>query len=582
MDIFGILMFIGGLALSLYGMNVMSSGLERLSGGQLEKVLEKATNSRIKGLFLGMGVTALIQSSSATTVMAVGFVNSGIMKLRQAVGIIMGANIGTTITAWILSLAGIEGGAWYVNIFKPTSFSPLLALIGIILILFVKNQRQKEVGHILLGFAVLMFGMDTMGNAVEPLAESESFKNVLLLFENPILGLLAGAVLTGIIQSSAAGLGMVQALCVTGAITYGSAIPIVLGMNIGTCVTALISCIGANKNARRTAMVHLYFNIIGSVVFMILFYVLNAIFKWEFVSQPVNAAHIAIIHTVFNVLATVAMYPMANILVKLAEFTVRDKSEKAEHTTLLDERFLETPSFALAQTKTVTDKMAELARTMFMTAIDMVYSYTPQKAAELDEYESHMDKYEDKIGSYLVNLSAHKMDEKDSREVGKLLHVIGDFERIGDHALNIVETAKEIYDKKIKFSDQAKSEMAVFERALKDIVNNAIDSFINDDITQAAGIEPLEQVIDMLENEIKGRHIARVQEGNCTIELGFVYNDLLHNMERVSDHCSNVAVSVIQMHEPRMNAHYYLNAMKEDKSSRYIEEVERLKNEYAL
>ncbi|MDO4564433.1 MAG: Na/Pi cotransporter family protein [Clostridia bacterium] len=574
----GFLVFLLGLAFTLFGMNQMSHGLERMSGGKLERVLESATTTkskhpifgRLKGMIMGCGITALVQSSSSTTVMTVGFVNSGMMKLEQAVGIIMGANIGTTITLWILALTGIESNLWYVQLFKPSTFSPVLAIIGIALLLFSKKNRRRDMGITFVSFAVLMFGMSLMSDTCEQLANNDVAINIFTALQNPLLGLLVGAVFTGIIQASAATLGIVQALAMTGAITYSAAIPIILGANIGTCVTALISCIGASRNAKRTAMVHLYFNIIGSLAFMSVFYLLDALIGFPFMTQPLNAADIALIHTIFNVSATALLLPMGGVLARLANFTVRDKpNDKEVPVTLLDNRFLSTPGFAIEQCGTVTDKMAHLAKDTLYNALSLLDKWDDKLADTIAEDEEHLDRYEDKLGTYLVRLSEQALDEKEGRRTSQLLHVIGDFERIGDHAVNIMDSAREIKEKNLSFSEDARRELEVMSSALLEIVNLSFDSYFTSDVSIANRVEPLEDVIDALQSELRARHITRLQKGECTIQLGFVFNDLISNFERVSDHCSNIAVDLIEVSQAHFNTHSYLNALKEAPTAEY-------------
>ena len=561
MTIFNLLSLFGGLAIFLYGMHLMSSSLESMSGGMLERALERSTSSKWKALLLGTVATAVVQSSSATTVMAVGFVNGGIMSLNQAVGIIMGANIGTTVTAWILSLTGIQGTSFIVQMFKPTSFTPVIAVIGVIMAMFSKKQKQKTIGAVLCGFAVLMYGMSMMSSAVAPLANMPEFVSIMTKFSNPLLGVLTGALITGIIQSSSASVGILQALSLTGGITYGVAIPIILGQNIGTCITALLSCIGASKNARRTAMVHLYFNIIGSVFFLILFYVLNAFYRFTFLDDVLDPAHIAIIHTSFNLMATAVLLPASGLLVKLAKLTVTEKHAHEEEWPL-DERFLDMPAFALEQCRNVIQRMATLSRDTLIMALGTVEHYDAKTIATVAENEDIIDKYEDRLGTYLVQLSTRNLMEKDSNEIGMFLHTIGDFERISDHAVNLTEVAQEMHDKKLEFSDAAKVEIRVFSSALREILNNAVDAFLNEDIEEARMVEPLEEVIDAIKADIRARHVLRLREGVCTIELGFVLSDLLTNMERVSDHCSNLAATLIQTKNDTFDMHSYLQSVK--------------------
>ncbi len=581
MDIFSILQLLSGLALFLYGMNTMGDGLEKFSGGKLEKTLEKMTNNTFKGFLLGAAVTAVIQSSSATTVMVVGFVNSGIMKLRQAIGIIMGANVGTTVTAWILSLSGIEGDSVFMQLLKPTSFSAVFAFIGIILIMFTKSDSKKNLASILLGFAILMFGMDSMSSAVAPLSDDPNFANLLTVFNNPVFGIIAGALLTAIIQSSSASVGILQALSKTGAITYSMAIPIVMGQNIGTCVTALISCIGAKKNAKRAALVHLYFNIIGTLVICALFYGSNLIFQYGFLDDVVAEANIAVIHTVFNLAATAMLLPFTRQLEKLACLTIKDTEEESE-TPFLDERFLNTPSLATDRALNVTEKMARLSEGTLLGALEMVGNYNEKAADTLSENEDTIDMYEDVISTYLVKLSQKNLSENDSKSVQRVLHGIGDFERISDHAMNIVGAAKEIEEKKAVFSEGAMAGLHVMMDAIKEIINNATLAFINNDVKLAAKVEPLEQVIDRIRDKLKEAHVKRLTNGECTIELGFIFSDLITSMERVSDHCSNIAVGVIEINNNGYDAHEYLHELKNSDDIQYNADYKEYKKKYAL
>lgn len=586
MDIFGVLTMIGGLALFLFGMNTMGAGLEKVSGGKLEKILEKLTSNPIKAVLLGAGVTAVIQSSSATTVMVVGFVNSGIMKLSQSIGIIMGANIGTTVTSWILSLSGIESSNFLIRMMKPTSFSPILALVGVVLIMFCKKEKKKDIGTIFIGFAVLMTGMETMSQAVKPLADVPGFTNLFVKFENPILGLLAGAILTAVIQSSSASVGILQALCKTGAVTYGSALPIIMGQNIGTCVTALLSAIGAKKNAKRAAFVHFYFNIIGTIVFMIGFYALNAFINFHVLGDVANGAGIAIIHSLFNICATLLLLPFAKLLEKLACATIRDKDEELDErgkiARELDPRFLETPGYAAQQCKMVAGKMADLVSKNLEEAMELLEEYSDEKAARVSEMENQVDHYEDVLGSYLVRLSSKSLSVKDSHSIAELLHCIGDFERISDHASNIMEAAQEMNEKGIHFSEQAKKELSIYRKAVQDIVAMAENVFQTENVELAKKIEPLEEVVDCLNAEVKSRHIKRLSDGKCTIELGFVFNDLCVNFERVADHCSNIGLSVIQMQKSDYDTHEYILQLKRELNSEFSKEFEAYKGQYLL
>ena len=559
MSFFDILAMIGGLALFLYGMNTMGDGLAKLSGGKLEKILEKLTSKRIMAVLLGAGVTAVIQSSSATTVMVVGFVNSGIMKLNQAIGIIMGANVGTTITSWILSLTGLEGDSFFIKMLKPSSFTPILALIGVAFLLFSKKEKKKDLGTIFLGFAVLMFGMQSMSDAVSGLQEVEGFRNILLMFSNPILGMIAGAVLTAVIQSSSASVGILQALCATGAVTYGTALPIIMGQNIGTCITAVLSSIGTSKNAKRAAAVHLSFNVLGTVLFMIVFYTINAFFPFEFLEDAAGEMGIAVIHTAFNILATLVLLPCANLLEKLACHIVPDTKEveKENEFELLDERFLERPAFAITQATAVTEKMAQLSKETLVKASELVFEFDEEKFKEVCELEDKVDQYEDKLGTYLVKLSNHYLNHRDSQVLSVLLHSIGDFERISDHAVNIAYAAKEMADKDLVFSDKAIEELTVFKKAVDDIMSSTVEVFTDNDLDKAKKVEPLEEAIDYINGEIKKRHIKRLRKGKCTIELGFILSDITTAFERISDHCSNIAVCILQIHENVFDTHEY-------------------------
>lgn len=585
MDIFDVLTMLGGLALFLYGMHTMGEGLTKVSGGRLERILEKLTSNPVKAVLLGAMVTAVIQSSSATTVMVVGFVNSGIMKLNQAIGIIMGANIGTTITAWILSLSGIESDSLFMQFLKPSNFAPVLALVGIVFIMFLNSQKKKDIGMILIGFAVLMFGMDTMSGAVKPLADVPEFTGILTMFSNPVLGMLAGAFLTAVIQSSSASVGILQALCATGSITYGTAFPIILGQNIGTCVTALISSIGASKNARRAALVHLYFNIIGTTVFMILFYSINAVVSFDFFEDVAGPAGIAVIHTIFNVFATLILLPFARGLEKLAYISIRedeDEKEKKEMGSLLDERFLEQPAFAMERCRQVAAAMAELSQRALTEAISLITKYDEKKAKMVYQMEDEVDRYEDLLGSYLVKLSSRNLTEKDSRSLSTILHCIGDFERISDHAINIEESARKFYDQKLKFSEKAVGEVQVFTRAVSDILNLSIRVFEEEDDVLAKDIEPLEEVVDRLNKKMKKRHVKRLQNGKCNIETGLILSELATNFERVADHCSNIGVCVIQIKEDSFDTHEYLDTLDKGEDTYFNQKYKEYKNIYKL
>ena len=586
MDIFGILTMIGGLALFLYGMNAMGDGLAKLSGGRMEQVLEKLTKRRIMAVLLGAGVTAVIQSSSATTVMVVGFVNSGIMKLNQAVGIIMGANIGTTVTSWLLSLTGIEGSNLVLQLLKPSSFAPVLAAIGIILTMTAKDDKKKDIGNILVGFAILMFGMETMSGAVEPLASNEKFTNMLLMFRNPVLGMIAGTILTAVIQSSSASVGILQALCATGAVSFGTAIPIIMGQNIGTCVTAIMSSVGASKNAKRASMIHLFFNMIGTVLFMIVFYTLNMIVHFSFLDHAANPAGIAVVHSLFNIGAVIVLFPFGDLLVKLATLAIPDHGEKEEtkpdEFAILDERFLEQPAFAMELCRNAAVRMAEESRDSLYLAIGLLTDYHDSVAKKVSEMEDNVDHYEDAIGTYLVKLSSRDLSLADSRSMSVLLHCIGDFERISDHATNLMQSAEEIHKNGLEFSDKAKEEIAVFSSAVRDIVGKAVDAFMKNDLTEARNLEPLEQVIDGLNMEVKQHHIKRLRKGKCTMELGLILQDICTNFERISDHCSNIGVCLIQINEDGFETHEYLDIIKDESNEWFQNEYMRLQEKYRL
>lgn len=585
---FPVFTLLGGLAFFLYGMNVMSSGLEKLAGGKLEKTLKRMTSNKVKSMGLGAGITIAIQSSSALTVMLVGLVNSGIMALEQTVGVIFGSNIGTTLTAWILSLAGIDGGGnFFLELLKPKNFSPIVALIGIILIMMSKSDRKKDIGTIMVGFAVLMFGMTLMGDAVEPLGNEEnveSFKAFISIFNNPLIGVVVGAVFTGLIQSSAASVGILQTLAMqTGAITYNMVLPIVMGQNIGTCITSLISSIGVNKNAKRVSIVHILFNLIGTVVCLAIYYPLYLIFDFAVLNQAADGAGIALCHTAFNIFATILLVPFSNHLVKLAKIIIPDAKE-AEKKAFIDERLLNTPTFALAECDNYTVKMAQTARGTFLNATNLVRKaekgegFDEKLAEQVRIDEKSLDKYEDKLGSFLVKISSKELSKTDSKEASKLLHTIGDFERIGDHAVNLLGVAKEIADKDISFSGKAKEELKVLSAALEEIVTITVTAFEENNLDLAKDVEPLEQVVDRLTAQIKANHITRLQKGDCTIELGFVLSDLLNNFERVSDHCSNIAVAMIEVARESFDTHKYLKAVKSENNADFSERF----NEYEI
>lgn len=581
MDFTNILTLIGGICLFLFGMTVMGDALEKSAGTQLKGLLARLTSNPLKGFVLGAAVTAIIQSSSATTVMLVGFVNSGLMTLSSVIPVIMGANVGTTITAWILSLMGVGDGNFFMTMLKPTSFTPILAVIGVVLYIFLKNAKKKDIGLILLGFAVLIYGMDIMSDAVAPLKENEAFSSILLMFSNPILGVLAGALITAIIQSSSASVGILQALSATGAITFGSAIPIIMGQNIGTCVTAMLSSVGTNKNARRVAMVHLYFNIIGTVSLLSLFYIANAIFSFGFLENAVDQKYIAIVHTAFNVGCTVLLLPCHKLLEKLAILTIKDKKGSEEKINLFDDRLLTTPSVAIDRCHNVTVEMAKTAVNSLIKSLTLFENYDNKIIEEIDKEEDQVDIYEDEIGSYLVKLTKCDLAERDSLEVTKLLHIIGDLERISDHAVNLAESAQEIHDKKISFSAQAKKELSVMMSAVREILDTSLSAFIGNSLELAAIVEPLEEVVDDLKDKIKLNHIKRLQNNECTIELGFILSDLLTNLERISDHCSNIAGCVIEIAHDSLGMHGYTKALRRGNDN-YDEHYEEFSRKYAL
>lgn len=591
MNIFGILSMIGGLALFLYGMDAMGAGLSKLSGGRMERLLEKLTSKRIMAVLLGAGVTAVIQSSSATTVMVVGFVNSGIMKLNQAVGIIMGANIGTTITSWLLSLTGIQGSSFVLQMLKPSSFSPILAVIGVGLIMFTKNEKKKDIGSIFIGFAILMYGMEAMSGAVAPLADNEKFTGILTMFSNPLLGLLAGTILTAVIQSSSASVGILQALCATGAVNFSTALPIIMGQNIGTCITAIISSIGTSKNAKRTAAVHLFFNIIGTIIFMVVFYTLNVFVHFQFLNTAASPAGIAVIHSLFNIGATILLFPFANLLEKMAILVIPDKESEMEEMeeekinpdlARLDERFLDKPGFAMEECRSVAINMARKSQKAMNLAIDLLGEYSGKTADRVEKLENQIDQYEDALGTYLVKLSGRELSIKDSRVLSVLLHCIGDFERISDHAVNIRDAAVEMHKKDLEFSEKAKQELRVFSNAIRDILDRAVMAFETGDVELAKEVEPLEQVVDALNKEEKQRHINRLRTGTCTIELGFILSDISTNFERAADHCSNIAVCLLQVDEGGFDTHEYLDILKEENSEEFQHEYMELSERYAL
>ena len=569
MEIWDVLKFIGGLCLFLFGMNLMGAYLEKAAGSKLKNVLGKLTGGRFIGFLTGLGVTAIIQSSSATTVMVVGFVNSGLLTLAQAINVIMGANVGTTVTAWVLSLAGVDGGAWYIKILKPTSFTPILALIGILLYMGSKNNRKKDIGVILLGFSVLMFGMDTMSDAVSMLRNDAGFASILTMFTNPLLGVIAGALLTAIIQSSSASVGILQALSSTGAISVGMSIPIIMGQNIGTCVTAMLSSVGTSRNAKRASLVHLVFNVLGTSVFLIIFCVAKSIFNIQLLSTDASEVSIAICHSVFNVLCTLLLFPCAKLLEKIAVLAIPVTKDElaAAKTIAIDERLMTTPAIAIERCRVLTAEMADIAVTSLKDAMETLQpgNLNEDKAQALRIAEDQVDKYEDVLGSYLVKLNTHRLSDKDTNESSKLLHMIGDLERISDHSVNILESAEELNQKNISFSAEAQKELGVISAAVAEILDLSYKAYVCNDLAIASRVEPLEQVIDDLKSTLRSNHIERMQAGSCSIEVGFIWSDLLTDLERVSDHCSNIAGCIIEMSHDSLSLHKYLDEVKADR-----------------
>lgn len=581
MDVFSIFTLFGGLAFFLYGMNTMSSGLEKMTGGKLEKALRKMTSNKYKALLLGAGITIAIQSSSAMTVMLVGFVNSGIMELGQTIGVIMGSNIGTTLTAWILSLAGVKSSNFFIRLLNPDSFSPIIAFIGIVLMMLAKKAKKKDIGHIMIGFSILMFGMSLMSASVSPLADSPKFSSILVAFKNPLLGVLVGTVFTGIIQSSAASVGILQALSLTGGISYGMAIPIIMGQNIGTCVTALISSIGVTKNAKRVAVVHICFNLIGTIFCLSVFYLLNFFLNFAFIDNAISPISIAAVHSIFNLVTTIVLLPFTRQLELLAKKLIHTNQD-IEKKIFIDDRLLATPSVAIAECKQYTIKMANLVQKSIIDSVGLVRDFSKEVYDGIEENESFIDQYEDDLGTYLVKLSSKELSDNDSKEISKVLHVIGDFERIGDHALSIARVGKELNEKNMFFSEQAKKEVLTITNALKEIVQITVKSFITDDVELAKKVEPLEQVIDGLKKELKDRHIERLRDGECTIEQGFIFSDLLTNYERASDHCSNIAVTVIQVNDANFSTHEYLQGVKTSDCEPFKSRYQEFSEKYTL
>lgn len=581
MNIFSVFTLFGGLAFFLYGMNIMSSGLEKMTGGKLERTLKRMTKSPMRSLLLGAGITIAIQSSSAMTVMLVGFVNSGIMELGQTVGIIMGSNIGTTLTAWILSLAGVKSDNFLIQLLNPEAFSPIVALIGIILIMTAKSTKKKDIGNIMLGFSILMFGMNLMSDAVSPLADMPEFASILVAFKNPLLGVAAGAIFTGVIQSSAASVGILQALSLTGSITYGMAIPIIMGQNIGTCVTAIISSIGVNKNAKRVAGIHIYFNLIGTIICLSIFYLVNAFVHFTFINEAISPVSIAAVHSIFNIVTTLILLPFSKQLENLARYTIKDKNSDEKYT-FLDERLLATPSVAIAECKESTIKMSLIVEDNLSKSIDAFVNYDYKVIDQIIEQENLIDSYEDHLGTYLVKLSSRELSDEGSKEISKILHMIGDFERIGDHAINLSRVATEIHEKDIIFSKQAQEELGIMTAAIKEIISLTVEAVVHNKIDLAKSVEPLEQVIDFLEAELKNRHIKRLKEGLCTIEQGFIFSDLLTNYERISDHCSNIAVCMIQVNESSFDTHQYLKGIKSEATGEFSKAFDKFMSKYQI
>ena len=584
MDIFDVLSMVGGLALFLYGMHIMGDALAKMSGGKLEKVLERLTSNKWSAVLLGAGVTAVIQSSGATTVMVVGFVNSGIMKLNQAVGIIMGANIGTTATSWLLSLSGIDGGSFFLQMLKPTSFTPILAVIGAILVVFCKSEKKHNIGTILLGFAILMYGMTAMSSAVEPLKDVPQFTQILTKFENPLLGVIAGFVLTTIMQSSSVSVGILQALCSTGAVSYALALPIIMGQNIGSCTTAMISSVGASKDAKRAAAVHFYFNVIGTVVFMLVFYISNAFVHYAFLPQAANEVGIATIHSIFNIAATIVLLPLSGFLEFLAVKTIKDDDEEEDELSkhdkvlqLLDPVFLERPGFAIMQCQKVASAMAELSMKSVGRAVGLLTAYDEEIAERIRKEEDTVDKYEDQLGTYLLRLSTKDLSKEDGHRLSLMLHSLGDIERISDLAVNILLAVEQMHKKELIFSKKAMDELAVYSKALKDILTMTVNAFEQNDRYKAALVQPLEELMDDMNKELKKRHVKRLRKGKCTIELGLSLSDISDTYERISDHCSNIATCVIQVEDDELDAHEHRKEVKEQDAKWYDEQYRAYK-----
>lgn len=584
MDFFSILTLIGGLALFLYGMNIMGDGLKKLSGGKLEKILSSLTSTRLKAFFLGFVVTAIIQSSSATTVMLVGFVNAGIMKLGQTISIIMGANIGTTVTSWLLSLTGISGDSFFIQLFKPSSFTPILAAIGILMTMVARSDKKKDIGTILLGFAVLMFGMETMSGSMSGLKDSEAFKETLVMFKNPILGILSGTILTAIIQSSSASVGILQALAGTGIIPISTALPIILGQNIGTTITPILSSINGNTDSRRVALACLYIKMIGVVIVTIIFYALHFALDFAFMEMAASPFNIAVIHTLFNIISTIILMPFCSLIEKLTVLSVRQKKNenKTDAFSPLDDRFLSIPSFALETCRRLVCEMAAITKKSMLDSMSLIDNYNEELASQINANENEIDIYEDKVNTYLLKISEQDISQNDSRAVSQLLHIVGDIERISDHSVNILKAAKEMHEKEVSFSQEAKHEINVIANALTEVISLAVEAVVNEDLNVAKKIEPLEQIIDKLNYKIKKNHIARLRDGNCTIELGFILADVLNNYERVADHCSNIAVCLLEIDNNSFETHEYLNNVKETGANEFFEHYDMYKKRYTI
>lgn len=585
MDFFSILTLIGGLALFLYGMNTMGDGLKKLSGGRLESILSSLTSTRLKAFFLGFAVTAIIQSSSATTVMLVGFVNAGIMKLGQTISIIMGANIGTTVTAWLLSTTGISGDSFFIQLFKPSSFTPILAAVGIIMTMVSSSDKKKDIGTILLGFAILMFGMETMSGSMSGLKDSPAFAKMLIMFQNPLMGILSGTVLTAIIQSSSASVGILQALAQTGIIPFSTALPIILGQNIGTTITPILSSISGNTDSKRVALACLYIKMLGVFIVGIAFYLINSVVAFPFMNKYATALDIAVVHTLFNVFSTIVLMPFCSYIEKLTVMSIRAKKgaqNDLSSLSALDERFLSVPSFALETCRRTVCDMATVTKKSLINSIDLLNNFDEKVSAEIVSNENEVDTFEDKTSSYLLKISEKTLSVKDSREVSQLLHVIGDVERISDHSVNILRAANEIHDKDIHFSSDATHEIQIISNAVREILSLATEALINEDLNVAKKVEPLEQIIDKLKYKIKKNHIRRLRDGECTIELGFVLSDILNNFERVADHCSNIAVCLLEIDNNSFETHEYLNNVKETGANEFFEFYDMYKKRYSL